>query len=528
MEDKLDSLIKAVNDLKTSNNKLVSSINSLFDKVASITNKINGHSAQLNTLSSELASLTTKVETLEANIASSNTKSSILIYDNLISEMIDRQSRRNNVLLFNLPDDSTNASSDSTSIQNILHFLNLKSKPNSVIRLGKPSSSNTTKPRPQQEYMSHLRQELLNRQSNGEQDLIIRTTSKALQKLSIQKTNFHSQYIQLLLPKSFTETWLHNNVSSLELGLVNYEIYRYDRSLLSSSSTRGGGVLIAVNKKCISSQIDVDIKSLELCFVSVKINNLISSRPNNDLLLFGDFNLPNLNKASLNANLNLSSPEAIFLENLSFLNLFQINTIFNSYGSILDLILSNCNSQSISLNKDSIVPVDNYHLPINVSYSQFYTPSPLSFSEETYDWYKGDYINILSFLGSINWNEFFNISNDITTITKEFYSLLLYAIDTFIPKKRYCKSKFPCWFSKDLINLIKLKKFQHSIFKLSNSHDDYQQFSSTRAQCKSLSRFDYAQYLAYAPPEFAIASSPIAATTTARRLTFSRPRVNKQ
>ncbi|KAL4132253.1 hypothetical protein QTP88_009445 [Uroleucon formosanum] len=94
-------------------------------------------------------------------------------------------------------------------------------------------------------------------------------------------------------------------------------------------------------------------------------DNLISSRPNGDIL-FGDFNLPNLNKASLNANLNLSSPEAIFLENLAFLNLFQINTIFNSYDSILDLILSNSNSHFISLNKDAIVPEDNYHPPINV------------------------------------------------------------------------------------------------------------------------------------------------------------------
>jgi hypothetical protein len=156
------------------------------------------------------------VVTLEANIASSNTKASTLINDSLISEMINRQSRRNNVLLFNLPEvpnDSTNASSDPTSIQNIFDFLNLKSKPNSVTRLGKPSSSNTTKPRPiklhfsdekyifelfsyqnklksnstwkdlrfssdrtkqHQEYISHLRQELLNRQSNGEQDLIIK------------------------------------------------------------------------------------------------------------------------------------------------------------------------------------------------------------------------------------------------------------------------------------------------------------------------------------------------------------------
>jgi len=227
-------------------------------------------------------------------------------------------------------------------------------------------------------------------------------------KLNLLKTNIDFLDFNIL---AFSETWLHNNVSSLELGLVNYEMYRCDRSLLSKSSTRGGGVLIAVNKKCISSLIDIDVKSLELCFVSVKINNtknlivgciyfpsnspssiyneyfnildnLISSRPN-DLLFFGDFSLPNLNKASLNANLNLSSPEAIFLENLAFLNLFQINTIFNNYDSKLDLILSNSKSHFISLNKDAIVPVDNYHPPINVSYSQSYTPSPLSFSKKT-------------------------------------------------------------------------------------------------------------------------------------------------
>jgi hypothetical protein len=140
----------------------------------------------------------------------------MLINDKLIFEMIDRQSRLKNVLLFNLPEalkDSTNACSDSTTIQNILDFLKLNTKPNSVTRLGKPSSTNITKPRPiklcfsdqkdifelfsrqnklksnskwkdlsfssdrtkqQQEYMSHLRQELLNRRSNGEQDLTIK------------------------------------------------------------------------------------------------------------------------------------------------------------------------------------------------------------------------------------------------------------------------------------------------------------------------------------------------------------------
>lgn len=152
------------------------------------------------------------------------------------------------MLLFNLLEalnDSTNASSDSITIQNILDFLNLKTKPNSVTRLGKPSSSNATKPRPvilrfsdqkdifelfshqnklksnsswrdlrfssdrtkqQQEYMSQLRQELLNRQSNGEQDIIfiyIKGTKNHLFKKLISNHNIFNcnyQKVRGLIP----------------------------------------------------------------------------------------------------------------------------------------------------------------------------------------------------------------------------------------------------------------------------------------------------------------------------------------
>lgn len=141
------------------------------------------------------------------------------------------------------------------------------------------------------------------------------------------------------------------------------------------------------------------------------------------------------------------------MENLAFVNLFQINTIFNRYGSIsieisiLDFLLFNSNSHFIFLNKDAIVPVDNYHSLINISYTQFYTASLLSFSKETYVWYESDYNSILSFLCSIKWIKFFKINNDITIITDEFIrsSSMLF---TFIPKKGYFESKFPYWFSR--------------------------------------------------------------------------------
>lgn len=45
-----------------------------------------------------------------------------------------------------------------------------------------------------------------------------------------------------------SETWLNTNVFDVELGFINYNIYRNDRNL-SFGKTRGGGVLIAIKKK---------------------------------------------------------------------------------------------------------------------------------------------------------------------------------------------------------------------------------------------------------------------------------------
>lgn len=55
----------------------------------------------------------------------------------------------------------------------------------------------------------------------------------------------------------------------LNLDLINYDIYRLNRSRSSSLSTRRRYVFLVINKKCFSSQIDIDVKSLKLCFIFV-------------------------------------------------------------------------------------------------------------------------------------------------------------------------------------------------------------------------------------------------------------------
>lgn len=72
----------------------------------------------------------------------------------------------------------------------------------------------------------------------------------------------------------FTETWLYNNNNnSSELGFHNFSTFRCDKSSLTSSFSRGGGVLISISDKYVSSKFDIIINSLELCFVLIKFNS---------------------------------------------------------------------------------------------------------------------------------------------------------------------------------------------------------------------------------------------------------------
>lgn len=43
----------------------------------------------------------------------------------------------------------------------------------------------------------------------------------------------------------FTETWLNNCFNTAELGLENYDVFRFDGNVNSRDSSRGGGVLVS-------------------------------------------------------------------------------------------------------------------------------------------------------------------------------------------------------------------------------------------------------------------------------------------
>jgi len=70
------------------------------------------------------------------------------------------------------------------------------------------------------------------------------------------------------------ETWLNSNIFDAELVFNNYNLYRNDR-VLSPGKTRGGGVLIAINKNIICELSIVPfVVGIEQIFLKLTVNNI--------------------------------------------------------------------------------------------------------------------------------------------------------------------------------------------------------------------------------------------------------------
>jgi len=70
-----------------------------------------------------------------------------------------------------------------------------------------------------------------------------------------------------------TETWLTDSFADCELGLSNYNIYRYDRCSNTSNYLRGGGVLIGIRKDLPSRLVVVREINVEHLFVMLAVGS---------------------------------------------------------------------------------------------------------------------------------------------------------------------------------------------------------------------------------------------------------------
>ncbi|XP_050516531.1 uncharacterized protein LOC126891399 [Diabrotica virgifera virgifera] len=266
----------------------------------------------------------------------------------------------------------------------------------------------------------------------------------------------------------FTESWLCDGISNDELGLLDFNIYRKDRSPLTSDKVIGGGVLIAV-KKCYSSrsillphvhleELFVEVCTLNECYIfgtvylppnsalisyenhCISIESVCNNFPEHKFILTGDYNLPNSewyhDKRGVFSN-NSNTATDTLVDTFAFYNLFQLNHITNCNGVLLDLVFANDNENvTVEIANDYLLPCDRYHPALSISLAIKDNMPELQYDSFAFNFRRGDYVALNMYLASISWENVLGICSDINEATELFYSILQFGIHCSIPRVR--------------------------------------------------------------------------------------------
>ena len=92
------------------------------------------------------------------------------------------------------------------------------------------------------------------------------------------RTRVQQFYTNTLLNRydiiAVTETWLHQGICNGELFEQNYVVFRKDRNETDSGATRGGGLILAVDKKVLAerySAIELQDVCVEQIWIRVQV-----------------------------------------------------------------------------------------------------------------------------------------------------------------------------------------------------------------------------------------------------------------
>lgn len=120
---------------------------------------------------------------------------------------------------------------------------------------------------------------------------------------------------------------------------------------------------------------------------------------------------------------------------------------------------------------------DKHHPPLSISID---IKTSLTIQcAPTYVFKKADYVELNRFFLRTNWIELYELES-LDGKVRCFYSKINEAIAQFVPVHTNEISNYPCWFSKKLINKIKLKKEAHANYKKSRSKASCNNFRKLR------------------------------------------------
>lgn len=349
---------------------------------------------------------------------------------------------------------------------------------------------------------------------------------------------------------ALTETSLNSSLFDGELfDTSQFLVYRCDRSMLNSVSDVGGGVLIAVRSHIKSELVTIpDVNEVEMVIVKLhldqmnifisciyipsgspiatyqlyndtfaKVLNYLDLDSNDELWVFGDFNLPNvewiaqsdcsypndgmenlLNDGNVLIPCNLGdSVKAELLHLLLSADLHQVNNVPNCDDRILDLIFTSnpCNVEVVE-SPCPMTKIDAYHPPVEVSIpvSKSSRMKPCNRNTE-FNYAKADFDGLNAYLSSTNWNPILNCSSGVDDKVNAFYDVLLTGLRSFVPYKRNVPMKHPPWYSKRIRSLKNQRNKAHKEYKGTGSMASKLKFYAIRNEFETAQENAFQDYL---------------------------------
>lgn len=224
--------------------------------------------------------------------------------------------------------------------------------------------------------------------------------------------------------------------------------------------------------------------------------------PLDKIIIFGDFNMPHVswtldNKDGISyipTNLH-GQHQFDLIDGLNMCNLLQYNSLVNdSHGRLLDLIFSN-NDVLVSCCDTPLVPEDPHHrsLVATAEFVQLHNIKPHPYTRYLYN--NGDYNAICKNLDAIDWRSELDCKN-IEDAVSFFYKTICDLRDTYVSSKLVTPlRKYPFWYKRPLIKLLKEKAKYHKKYKTYGNSYDLDSFILLRQRGRLLEDEMYKCYI---------------------------------
>lgn len=325
-----------------------------------------------------------------------------------------------------------------------------------------------------------------------------------------------------------TETNFDRSIYNGELIDDRYFAFRRDRCDSCSLKAEGGGVFIAVRKhfdvlrqpsfdsvvEDLWLSLKVGDRTLNICLCYLppdlpidKVSDfhyncqkvVLGFTPNDDFLVLGDFNTPNLTWTRTAAStfvtptLPRDRKADLLMESISVCNMTQFNNIPKNGSRYLDLIFSNLPIVAVSI-ADPVSSLDKHHLAYSFNVP-LHVPNKLikSNNNTRLNFNKCEYHNVKLELTKTDWCQILN-SDNVDECVILFYKTVNSIIRMHTPLyKRH--SRYPKWYNGSLIHCLAEKNKYHNRFKKYKNPRDYDTFALLRTRCKILMKHCYKNWL---------------------------------